>query len=223
VPILQLTDAYPLPALPSHRRPFLTMWTRPRETVRWIVAENPDLYLKSLACLCGIGDLLSRDFANNTAERPPAAIVAAVLEACLYGPLWGLLWLWLASHLVTWTGRWIGGKATREHLKAALAWASVPLVCGVPLWVPLVAYSYVFAEDAPNETTQSALLVVGLLTTFLVEAALAVWAAVLLCQTVAEVQGFRSGWRALANIVMAMSVFVTLITVLAILFFMTFG
>ena len=205
---LQLTYTDSLPVPSSHRSPFLTIWRHPRETVRWIVAENPSLHVIWLACLAGVGDLLSRDFARDTGDRSTVAIIVAILGACIRGPVWGLLCLWIFSHLIRWTGGLIGGKATREHLKAAMAWALVPLVCGVPLWIPLVVYSYIFSEDAPSAAAQPVLLVVALLAIFLVEVILAVWTIVLLCQTVAEVQGFRSGWRALANIVMAMSVVV---------------
>ena len=67
--ILQLTYTDSLPVLTSHRSPFLTIWRRPRETVRWIVAENPSLHVMWLACLAGIGDSLSRDFARDTGRQ----------------------------------------------------------------------------------------------------------------------------------------------------------
>jgi Yip1 domain len=216
--ILQLTYTDSLPVLTSHRSPLLTIWRRPRETVRWIVAENPSLHVMWLACLAGIGDSLSRDFARDTGDRSTVAITVAIVGACIRGPLWGLLNFWIFSHLIRWTGGWIGGKATREHLKAAMAWALVPMVCGVPLWIPLVVNSHIFSEDAPSLAAQPVLLVVALLAILLVEMSLAVWAIVLLCQTVAEVQGFRSGWRALGNLFMSASLFLASVLSLAIFF-----
>jgi hypothetical protein len=209
VQTLQLTYSDSLPVLTSHRSPFLTIWRRPRETVRWIVAEKPSLHVMWLASLAGIGDSLSRDFARDTGDRSAVAITVAILGACIRGPLWGLLNLWVFSHLIRWTGGWIGGKATREHLKSAMAWAVVPIACGVPLWIPLVVNSHIFSEDAPSMGAQPVLLVIALLAIVLVEVILAVWAIVLLCQTVAEVQDFRSGWRALANLFMSATLFVT--------------
>ena len=99
-----------------------------------------------------------------------------------------------------------------------MAWALVPIVCGVPLWIPLVVNSYIFSEDAPSVAAQPVLLVVALLAILLVEVILAVWAIVLLCQTVAEVQGFRSGWRALGNLFMSASLFLVSVLSLAIFF-----
>jgi hypothetical protein len=37
----------------------------------------------------------------------------------------------------------------------------------------------------------------------LVEVVLGVWSVVLLCQTIAEVQGFRSAWKGLGNVLLA--------------------
>lgn len=216
--ILQLTYTDSLSVPTIHRSPFLTIWRQPRETVRWIVAENPSLHVMRLACLAGIGDLLSRDFARDTGDRSAVAIAVAIVGACIRGPLWGLLTLWIFSHLTRWTGSWIGGKATREHLKAAMAWALVPIVCGVPLWIPLVVNSYILSEDAPSLAAPPVLLVVALVAFFLVETVLVVWAIVLLCQTVAEVQGFRSGWRGLANLFMSASLFLVAVFSLAIFF-----
>ena len=54
---------------------------------------------------------------------------------------------------------------------------------------------------------QPVLLVAASLAIFLVEGILAIWAIVLLCQTAAELQGFRSGWRALGNIFMSVTLF----------------
>jgi hypothetical protein len=218
VQILQLTytDSLPVPII--HRSPFLTIWRRPRETIRWIVAENPNLHVMWLACLAGIGDSLGRDFGRDTGERSTVAIAIAIFGACIRGPIWGLLNLWIFSHLIRWTGGWIGGKATRGHLKAAMGWALVPFVCGVPLWIPLVVNSYIFSEDAPSLVAQPVLLVVALLAILLVEMILAVWAIVLLCQTVAEVQGFRSGWHALGNLFMSALLFLASVLVLGVLF-----
>jgi hypothetical protein len=218
VQILQLTYTDSLPVSTIHRSPFLTIWRRPRETVRWIVAENPSLHVMWLACLAGIGDLLGRAFAPEAGDRSTMAITVAIVGACIRGPIWGLLNFWIFSHLIRWTGGWIGGKATREHLKAAMGWALVPFVCGVPLWIPLVVNSYIFSEDSPSLAAQPVLLVVALLAILLVEMILAVWAIVLLCQTVAEVQGFRSGWRALGNIFMSALLFLASVLTLSIFF-----
>lgn len=197
--------------------PFLTIWTRPRETVRALVAESPELHVILLTCLAGIGESLDRASVRSLGDRESLPVIFAM--ALLWGPLGGLLALWLWSHLIRWTGRWIGGTASREALRTALAWAMVPVVCGLLLWIPelLLFGSDLFTEATPRLDAKPALLVpfLGFLA---VEIALAVWTAVLLCNTVAEVQGFRSAWRGLGNLVLACAVFLVALLLLVLPF-----
>ena len=46
------------------------------------------------------------------------AITVAIVGACIRGPLWGLLNFWIFSHLIRWTGGWIGGVHTRMPRRA---------------------------------------------------------------------------------------------------------
>lgn len=52
------------------------------------------------------------------------------------------------------------------------------------------------------------ILMFSFLALMLAEVVLGVWSVVLVCHTVAEVQGFRSAWRGLGNICLAIAVVV---------------
>ncbi|MFO0913763.1 MAG: Yip1 family protein [Pirellulales bacterium] len=183
-------------------KPFRTIWTRPRDTVRQIIAVNPELHVVLLVCLAGIGESLDRSSGRNAGDQMPLwAIIGA---ACVGGPLGGLLSLWVGSHLIRISGKWIGGAASRQHIKTAIAWASVPAVFALPLWIPnlLLFGAEMFTEATPSLDAQP-ILWIPFLGIMFVEIVLSVWAFVLLCNTVAEVQGFRSAWRGFGNIVLA--------------------
>jgi hypothetical protein len=183
-------------------QPFKTIWLRPRATVRRIVAENPDLHVMLLVCLAGIGGSLDRASTRNAGDTLPLA--AILVLACLIGPLAGMFGVWLFSHLIRLTGAWLGGVSPREHIKTAIAWALVPSVCGLLLWIPQIAVfgSEMFTTKTPTMVAQPVLLIL-LLAISLVELVLGVWGIVLLCNTIAEVQGFRSAWRGLGNVLLA--------------------
>ncbi|MCA9133222.1 MAG: hypothetical protein KDA45_08705, partial [Planctomycetales bacterium] len=102
------------------------------------------------------------------------------------------------------SGTWIGGAGNREHIKTAIAWASVPSVFALPLWIPqlLLIGSDMFTTETPRLDAQPMLLIPFLALAF-AEIVLGVWAFVLLCNTIAEVQGFRSAWRGLGNLILA--------------------
>lgn len=187
--------------------PFITVWTSPRDTVRRIVADNPELHVILLACLAGVGETLDRASMRNAGDKMPIAVIIGI--ACVLGPLGGLLSLWISSHLLRWTGRWIGGTANREHLKTAIAWATVPAVFALPLWIPelLLFGSDLFTEETPRLDAQP-LLWIPFIAIAVVEVVLGVWSFVILCHTVAEVQSFRSAWRGLGNVLLAGAVII---------------
>lgn len=193
--------------LAEELKPFRTIWTRPRDTVRRIITENPELHVVLLVCLAGIGQSLDRASMRNAGDNMPMAVIIGV--ACLFGPLGGLLSLWIGSHLIRLSGTWIGGAASREHIKTAIAWASVPAVFALPLWILqiLLLGSEMFTEETPRLDAQPMLLIL-FLAIVLAEFILGVWGFVLLCKTIAEVQGFRSAWRGLGNIFLAGAVII---------------
>lgn len=211
----------PLPSIVAEGefKPFWTIWTRPRQTVRQIITVDPELHVLLLVCLAGIGEALDRASMRNVGDVLPVAAIIAI--ACVFGPLGGLLSLWIGSHLIRLSGTWIGGLAPREHIKTAIAWASVPSVFALLLWIPLILLfgSDMFTEETPRLNSQPALLI-PFLGIVLAELVLAVWGFVLLCNTIAEVQGFRSAWRGLGNIMLAGAVVV--IPLVAVVFAIAF-
>ncbi len=196
-------------------RPFHTIWTRPRETVRAIVEVDPRLHVVLLACLAGIGETLSRASMGNAGDELSTEAIIAI--ACLMGPLGGLLSLWISSFLLQWSGYMIGGIGDRVHIRTAIAWASVPAVFALPLWIVklLLFGSTVFTEAGPRFETQPTLLI-PFLGIAVVEMVLGIWSLVLACNTIAEVQGYRSAWAGLGNIFLAGFIVVVAVIVLVV-------
>lgn len=139
--------------------------------------------------------------------------------ACVLGPIGGLFELWLSSHLVHITGRWIGGTACREHLKTAISWAAVPFIASMLLWIPglTIIGSEMFANATPRLDSQP-LLLIPFLALGLGDLILGSWSVLLLCNTIAEIQGFRSAWRGFGNLLLSFAVIlIPLLAVFALL------
>lgn len=199
--------------LESEFHPFKTIWTAPRRTIRRIIAVNPNLHVIALVCLAGVGQALDRASSRNAGDNLPLAAILGA--ACLVGPLGGIFMLWLGSHMIQFTGNWIGGLGKREHIKTAIAWSYVPSVFALLLWIPMILFvgTDVFTEEMPGIEARP-LMLAPFLAIVLTQVVLALWSFVLLCNTVAEVQRFRSAWRGLGNIILAALVFfVALVTV----------
>lgn len=196
--------------------PFRSIWTSPRLTIRKIVSINPELHVLWLICLAGVGHTLDRASMRNAGDEMPLAAILAM--ACVMGPLGGLFGLWIGLHLIRWTGTWIGGTAPREHIKSAIAWASVPSVFALTLWIPQLV---LFGDDnftaATPKLDAAHLLWIPFIAIALVEIVIGIWGIVLLCNTIAEVQGFYSAWSGLGNLFLSVAVIV--VPLMAFIFF----
>jgi hypothetical protein len=186
--------------------PWVTVWVRPRSTVRTLVARNPELHVYLLAGLTGIGHTLDRASLRDAGDTLSFPAILAI--ACLFGPLGGLLTLWIGSHLLRISGQVIGGRGRAKALRTAIAWASVPRVFTLLLWIPLLGLfgSEMFTEEIPRLDAQP-LLWLPFLGISLLSVVLGIWSFVLLCNTVAEVQGFHSAWSGLGNLILAALLF----------------
>lgn len=194
--------------------PFLTIWLSPRETIRRIVEWNPNYWVIALGCLLGVAQVsdpsMLRVFGGNLS---PAVIYAIVL---VVGPLAGLVQLGIWSLLTCWTGRWLGGTASVRQIAAAVAWSYIPIVVTIPLPVLacLIAGLDLFAKPPAHLDTP---LSSGLLYAVVqvVEIALGIWSFVISCHTVAEVQGYRSAWRGLGNVMLPVALVMAVLVVFA--------
>jgi len=183
-------------------KPLKTIWLRPRKTLRQILAVDPEHHVVFLACLAGIGEALDRASTRNLGDQIPA--IKIFLFSIFIGPLAGMVSLWVGSFFIWLAGHFLGGTGTLTKIKTAVAWAMVPNVWSLLLWMPQFALfgSDLFTEEMPRLEAQPMLLI-PYLSLLLVEMVLATWALVLICNTIAEAQGYRSAWRGLGNILLS--------------------
>lgn len=196
------------------RHPWLTIWLRPRDTVRALVAFDPRHGVLLLAALGGIGEALDRASLRDMGDR--IAVSWILLAGLLLGPLGGLVSLWVGGALLERTGHILGGHAPALHVRTALAWGSVPVVASLPLWGPklLLFGAEMFTSETP-QLEADPLLVISLLALAGLELALGAWAMVLVLKGVGEVHGF-SAWRALGAVALAALLVVALVVLAAV-------
>ncbi|OHE82104.1 MAG: hypothetical protein A2107_14225 [Verrucomicrobia bacterium GWF2_62_7] len=120
--------------------------------------------------------------------------------------------------MIRWTGKWLGGTASVQHLRTAVAWGYAPAVFKVALFILalLITGPELFTKPSAHLDAMCGrglfYLAVGV-----VAVVLETWSIVTLCHTVAEVQGYRSAWRGLGNIVLSVLVPVAALVVLALI------
>jgi hypothetical protein len=200
--------------------PFLTIWTKPRATIRGIVNTNPAFRVLPIAIVSGVLDALQLESLALAGNQLTLPII--LLIAVLVGPPLGLIFLYAGAWIVAMSCRLLGGQADSREVRAALAWSSVPLLATIPLWIFRLALlgRELFTFDKPSISARPA-LIYPLMATAVPELILSVWWMVVTVKALGEVQRF-SAWRALSSMLLLLAPFVILIVILAIVAYFLF-
>jgi hypothetical protein len=176
--------------------PFVTIWTRPKQTVRALLKSPRSSYqLIILAALAGVANTLDRASSRHMGDK--LAISTILLFAIVLGPLFGVMTLYIGSAAIAWAGRKINGHATANDLRVAMAWSAVPTVAALLFWaIGIVFVGRALFTSAPPQgmDTAASMVIVGI-----PMVGLGIWSIVLLAKSVGEVQGF-SAWKGLGNV-----------------------
>ncbi len=130
------------------------------------------------------------------------------LVALIAGPIGGLISLYVGGALIRWTGRYLGGSASPENIRAAIAWSGVPVIWSLILYVPGLALfgQELFTSETPRIDASSSLMLIYMVFS-LIEVIIGIWALVVFLKSLGQVQGF-SAWKALGNIILSVLVIV---------------
>lgn len=190
--------------------PLFTMWVHPRRTFRRILDTDPKRHVLLLAALSGLAQNLP-NFFDPAFDRffQIGVQIALILVAA---PLLGIVGLYLSGWLLKVIGSWLEGSGTQQMLRAATAWASVPILYTIPLWLLLLAVAPGDFMDPRVMTPDRAglMLIVGL-----IQLTVAIWSVVLHCHTIGEAHGF-SAWKGLLVIVLMLVIIVVAAMMLAV-------
>lgn len=201
--------------------PWLSIWCRPRETIRKIVNFNPKFRFIILSGLYGFPMLLH--IAQNLSLAENFTTLGIVIVAAILSVFIGMLGITISSALLLWTGRWIGGKGTYFPVRAAVSWSNVPNFFTVIVWFALLAMygKQIFMEDFAEGTLAGAnqMIFTGAM---VIQAVLAIWSFIILVKGLGEVHGF-SAWRGVLNVLIPFFLIGILIWALSWLFWAANG
>jgi membrane protein DedA with SNARE-associated domain len=188
----------PPPAVPTGEplNPWLSIWTRPRATLRQILDTNPRAWVHRLAILGGIGEFIGTHIPDSP-PMPHLSPMEMLGTKCVLGILGGLIGLYLGSFVVWMTGRWIGGQGTFVQVRAASAWPNVLTVWGALLWLPLFAYLGLEGVNVgPESFFDDSVGLMLFLPILALGGVVIVWRIVVFLKCLAEAHRF-SAWHAL--------------------------
>ncbi len=182
-------------AHPTELDPWVSMLTKPRQTIQYIIDSNPKKHVVWLAIIGGILTNL------NKSINEYSSIEDAISTIFILGPLSGIFSLYISGLLIYLTGTWLKGKGTGEAIRAAYAWSILPVLWSMPLFIiTLCMATYNFTWP----------LLTCRIFVFL-------WYLVTISKALAQVQGFKSAWMGFLNIILA-SIIPTILLLALILF-----
>lgn len=178
--------------------PWLSMWTNPRDTIRAIVKFNPKYLFVLLSGIYGFPLLLQ--FAQNLSLGERTSSLAIFIGSLVLSVFIGMLGITVISGLLYWTGQWIGGKASFQNVRAAVAWANVPNTANIVIWLVMIGVfgARLFTRGFAETTFVGSELAIVFFA-FLLQVVISVWGFVIGLKALGEVQGF-SAWKALLNV-----------------------
>ncbi len=204
--------------------PWLSIWTSPRATIAEIVRTNPSYCFLLLCFIYGFASALSSAQRISLGLTTSPWVILAV--SAVLGFLLGFVSLTVFSFLVSWTGKWCGGKGSYKEVRAVVAWSNVPVVVDLLLWALLLAiygglvFTQDFAQVVYFQSAEGSMLLFPeprLLVVFgIVRVIVSIWSIVIFLAGLREVQGF-SLFKAILNALLSM--FVVIVAVF--LMFMT--
>lgn len=182
-------------------RPWVSIWTRPRATMRTILETHHGRLVLPLAMLGGFAAVLNNASFRNMGDS--SSVPHIFLVSAMAGPVAGLIGLYIGGVLLAWTGRWLNGQATGRDVRAVLAWSNIPLIWGLLLWIPelMLFGKEMFTRETPR-LDASLFLAITFLGFTAVGFVLTVWTIIIFIQCLAEAQRFSIG-KTLGNIVVA--------------------
>ncbi len=198
----------------SRASPFLTIWTRPRATMRSIIDTNPSFLVLPIAMLGGI--LEAVQFEAMLGAGAQLSVPVIWLISVVVGPPLGVILLYVGAWLVDLSCRILRGRADSREVRAALAWSSVPLLATFPIWImrSVLLGRELFVFEKPSLFSNVG-LAYTLAATVILEFVLQIWWMVVTVKTLGEVQRF-SAWRALNSLLLLIVPPIALLVILAV-------
>ncbi|WP_251638854.1 YIP1 family protein [Sporosarcina sp. NCCP-2716] len=197
--------------------PFLSIWGRPTETIRYVLNHKTLSYSFLLLALASLAMApISAAQFLFIEEIPVAAVVFFAVFGLFAASLAG--WL-LYTALYTWVGKWLGGTGTFTRMLSVVPLGSLPLIWIMPfsLLLGLSLTVLRFTESGFAASYAVAALFLGPLL-MLIIMGLSVYGTVILSKGIGIVHGF-SAWKGFGTIAIILGIFIALYIVFMIVVF----
>lgn len=195
---------------------FEKIWLSPRLVFQFLTTTRYDKHVTVLLILSGITRTFDRASLKNLGDT--FSLWGVIGFCIILGGLFGWISYYLYAAMVSWTGRWLDGKANLEAILRVMAYAMFPSIIGLFFLTQeiVVHGNEIFKSD--RDLSSSGL--VGNIIYYasvILSLVLGIWSFVLLIIGIMVVQKFSVG-KALLNLFLPAILFIGVIFILVLLF-----
>lgn len=110
----------------------------PKKVFTFIFENTYEKFLIPLLVLSGIVRSLSKAMEGNWGNEMP--FWAVLLVVLIAGAFFGWISYFILAALISFTGKWIGGEGNTGSIMTMLAYASIPFIFSLALFLPLIIF-----------------------------------------------------------------------------------
>ncbi len=182
----------------------ITIWTKPKLSLEFILKYCPNKYVNALLVLGGITnafDKKSTQFITYNSISPISLLVVLI-----FGGLFGWLFSYLYAVMLKWTGTWLNGKAKTDQFLTVIAWSLIPSISSLILMIPkqLLFGDGLFIINIRELLNPKDIIY---LVFAIIELGLSIWTLVILIKGIALIQNFNTG-KSILNAVLPLLVLI---------------
>jgi signal peptidase I len=169
------------------RSPLLTIWFSPRRTIVHIVGRQRFRLVLLWAALGGVAGmaatLASLGIGSELLDWSTLAICIVI------GGVLGIFDVYVYALISFWIGRWLGGRASAQALRAVFAWGLLPTLLGLAVVLAVLGGLLASGRAVPSDLQWALRLVQG---------AFGFWSIIVSVLMLARVEQFGA-WRAIVS------------------------
>lgn len=121
---------------PGFFGPFFRIWIHPRQVTRMLIDYAPNSHIFLLSGLAGVGMAVAGPLLVSPFNTD--VLVAMIAMTTVVAVVLGVVRLQLETVLMTWVGRWCGGRGRYRDVRCATAWTYGPEIAADLMLLPMM-------------------------------------------------------------------------------------
>ena len=198
----------------KNKNVFKNIWFNPSQTIRYVIAYKSTYKTNLLFILGALAYSFYKAVDENAGDE--ASLQHILFVKSLFGATLGVISFYIFSLLLSFTGKFMGGKAEGADFRFVLSWSFIPAIVGLFL---LLLSLFIFGNDIfSSEFNTNEIWYDWLYSAFLmVYFALNFWSLVIFIKGIKIIQNF-SQLKSIANFLMPAIAFIAIIMLLFMFF-----